>query len=261
MDIVIVTCVYKRPQILKVFLENYLYLQEQVEKSGNTLSLIMAGDKYADVDCYTLYKEVSSEVIWLNTPNSPLSNKWNTALNYAKKIPHSHVLILGSDDLLSLQTLEIYLAKGNDHDFIGISDMYILNSATGDFMFWPGYKLDRKGESLGAGRLIRKDILEQLGYKIWESNLSKTLDASMTRTIKDCVKTPLVLSCEKDGVFLMDIKSEVNIWSYEVYRSNHYRPAELSVVFSDNMPFSIFQSISQLIPRSSSAVAIGSSVS
>ena len=166
----------------------------------------------------------------------PLSNKWNTALRAAKDTDFDYILILGSDDLINAKTLKSYsdtIKEG--YNYLGITDMYVLNSENKELIYHKGYILNRKGESLGAGRLIHKSLIERVQYSLWRVGINKTLDGSMSAILNEVAEIKeKTLSCSDDNVFLLDIKSSTNIWSFQTYKEKVSFPVE-NTVLADNL--------------------------
>lgn len=256
MRVVILTCVHRRSKITSIFIQNYLLLKKSLSAVKIDLHLIICGDKKDDLENYNLYLPHKDKVTWVNSPNFPLSNKWNKTSRKLKSITFDYALILGSDDIISARTLRVLLRlAANGYNYLGITDMYILNSETGKLSFWAGYHANRKGETIGAGRLLHKDIIKELNYTLWDRGLNKSLDASLTRKIKSTT-LPIKhtgVSCAYDDVFLMDIKSSENIWSFDTFHNDNGTYVDTLETLVNNTSPRLIQFISQLIPLSSNA--------
>jgi hypothetical protein len=216
MIITFLTCAYKRPKILECFLNNFQSLKEQLAATIE-LKLVIAGDQKLDPECYALFQKYSNGATWVHSENLPLGKKWNTALKAIKNIPTDFVMIMGSDDLVDKNLIIKYvaIAKKSGVGYIGVRDMYFMNSATGDSTFWPGYRNRRIGEPIGCARMISKKVFERVAFQAWNNNLNKGLDASLTATLRKISVYPKVLSCKEDNIFVIDVKSETNIWGYK----------------------------------------------
>src|SRR6185295_597252 len=73
---------------------------------------LLLGQKFKIVlvvsDQYELNYYAKFPVYIIVRPNNPLGNKWQEGLNYARRFNPDHVVILGSDDLLSKDFHEKY---------------------------------------------------------------------------------------------------------------------------------------------------------
>lgn len=221
MKIAVITCAYKRPHVFDIFLTSFKRNLEYMYEHGFDFKLFVGGD-WADDDGVNLNACLSTlkqhEFTWVNYPNKPLSNKWNATLNKAIQEGFDYALILGSDDIIDNDFLRSSVLNVLDMGYVGVSDFYLVNTNNLSMKKWIGYQNDRKGESIGAGRMIDLDILQSKGFKggLWEEGLNKGLDASMTNTLKGFGMECSVTSCNDTGV-LIDVKSDTNIWSYESF--------------------------------------------
>ncbi len=226
--IVILTCVYKRPQILKLFLENFQALRKDLIETID-LTMIMAGAVWDDYAVWKTYDQYKEGILWVEMSNKQLGRKWNATSKYLRHKDFDYVLILGSDDLINKTLLTKYIdhAKAG-YNYFGLKDMFVLNSKTGEMIYWKGYTHNRKGETIGAGRMLSKRIVEELDYTLWDDKLNRGLDGSMTSRIK---KLPFVnekvFSYQKDSVLVCDVKSDVNIWSFRVWKGNTMNAGEV----------------------------------
>lgn len=214
MKIAVATCVYKRHEVFKIFLKNFKKNQQAL-KGVIDFSLWIAGDINKELRSFELIKS-GDGINWLHHENEPLSNKWNALINTLKTVEFDYLLILGSDDILSsVCFLKYYQLTRSGHDYIGFHDFFLLSPETMKMKYWHGFTRDRRGETTGAGRLIHKSLIENADWRLWDDGLNSGLDASMTKHLKPV--NPYGLWCKRDGVAMVDIKTAVNIWTYEKY--------------------------------------------
>ncbi len=247
--IIILTCAYQRPAIFKIFLDNYAFLRKTL-KNKVDLEMIVAGseedDTAWDEHCFEIVKNYEG-VVWLEHPNAPVGKKWNYTLEAVSKMYFYALLILGSDDLLTPE----FILKGisvleEGYNFTGVKDMYVLNSEDGEMVFWEGYAAARKGVSIGAGRMLTKELVEVAKFKLWDDNLNTSLDGSTMKILNatGAVKEKVFECSEIDRILLIDVKSAVNIWKYEVWAGI---PVDSSKMLPAFLPARVSKGLKKLI--------------
>lgn len=189
------TCAYKRLELLKIFLDNYLRLAQDNEIA---CTVVCSGKP-----AMTLCQKYPVNIIL--HPNNPLSDKWNVGLKSIKYHKWDSLLIMGSDDLI--YDLSVY----DDSPYQAYKDMYFYDKETHDTWYWKGYIKEQR--PIGAGRLISRQLIEERNYQLWKPGLNKNLDASMD------LPEPKLLSC-KDDFNLMSIKTSRFITPLNTYKRN-----------------------------------------
>jgi hypothetical protein len=90
---------------------------------------------------------------------------------------------------------------------------------------------------MGAGRVLSASRLQILGWQPWPSGLSRRLDGGMDQRLGRVLDVTLW-----DAPPLVDVKSEVNLWSYD-YMKHHAKqavtPAALRTLFQAHYPEAI----------------------
>ncbi len=173
--------------------------------------------------------------------NLPLSNKANSLCNFSRQLDWDYLMILGSDDVVGpgffdaydehLQPVEGTFAHAHEALSWGWSDLYMWEpgksvltkvvddnpnlvpevvSYTGRFVYWPGYNPIQRDESIGAGRILRRDVVERLDWQLYDEGINKNLDASMTARLK-AIGVTVPHGKLPEGVYLVDCKDEVSI--------------------------------------------------
>lgn len=116
------------------------------------------------------YYEGFENVIIVMAANNPLGLKWDAGVQAARNLPHSHIVITGSDDILS--KTHIKYATIIDKDFMGLRSWYILHENKLHLLLYVA-----KGNlPLGGGRVYSKSFLEKIDYKIFDTGKEKLLD-------------------------------------------------------------------------------------
>ena len=123
-------------------------------------------------------------------PNFPLGLKWNAGFAFAgREIDPDAFLFVGSSDWISdnwTRTAGGYLQHA---DMAGKTDMHLVDvgkpleyGQANDIRacYWPGYTdNERKGETIGLGRMIGRDMMRKMKYKPFNEHQNASLDYAM----------------------------------------------------------------------------------
>ena len=201
MKISMVTGVWKRPEVFKMFAKGVHHLDVDI-------NVIVAGSE-GD----TSRKMVESEGFnYIEIANQPLATKMNATTLAAKG--SDYVICMGSDDVLSQELLNhyiIWMEKG--YDFIGVQDFYFYDTKSGKSLYWGGYRDRRRFmHSAGAGRCISSDLMNRWKWQPWKVGDDDMLDNSMQGRIRGKQK---ILNIRELGVYALDIKSSTNMTPFK----------------------------------------------
>lgn len=224
--IAVVTCLWQRPALTSLVLAWYqaaaIKLRDKV-----TLKLVAVGSEGA------ASKNLAQKHGWLylEHPNKFLSDKWNIGVRFAKTLKPDAVLILGSDDVMSIPLLEHYVGLVNKVSYAGLLDIYFLDASSFKAVHFLGYiDKHRKGETVGAGRLLSSKLLDQLNWAPWAPKTRRSLDASMTEKIKKLkVKCHAFRMNQVKGGALIDIKTGTNIGTFKAVSTANKKSVSKSV--------------------------------
>ena len=135
-------------------------------------------------------------IIW--SINTPLGKKWQKGISICKRYSPDFIIILGSDDILSLKYIESaekYISQG--YELVSLKDWYVYNTQNNN-LYNCKYKSNR---SIGAGRIISKKILDRINWKLFPIDKNNTLDYySMLNLKKGLVKNISV--CDEELIVL-----------------------------------------------------------
>jgi hypothetical protein len=136
----------------------------------------------------------------------------------------THVICVGSDDLLSKELIDEYLKlmrKG--YDYIGVTDFYFYEMESGKAAYWGGYRdRQRIGHTAGAGRVISNALLDEWDWLPWDDKDSKYLDNSMQNKLRSSLHPKTTFSLKEKGLLAVDIKSQVNMTPFELWDNTSY---------------------------------------
>ena len=116
-----------------------------------------------------------------------------------------HVILMGSDDFINRKTFEIIQSLLPHHDYISFSDIIFKEGKR--FYHWTGYQNHRKGEPAGAGKVLRKDLLKELGYQVFIGGNDKGGDFTAHHNIMKKAKSPIQIGVDL-GAVLIDVKDK-----------------------------------------------------
>lgn len=132
--------------------------------------------------------------------------KCQSLLNAMKmKSDAEAVIFLGCDDFLHPDLYASLPELLKKHDFIAFKNIYFYESHRDRSWLWPGYiGRHRHGEPAGAGRVIRRDLLDRFNWKLWDGPGSE--DFASWKTVLKHMRNPLYLDCTRPGFTFVDVK-------------------------------------------------------
>lgn len=164
MKIVALIASHKRDTILRDCLACIMPQVDEVVVVGSTDWVEGKG-----LGC-SLAKKIVNEFdcIYVDHRNKILGEKWQAGLNRCRELSPDAILICGSDDLISPGWVDEYkqLSKNNRIDLFGTNIWYVYNPIIND-LIEVDYISKKRQDPIGAGRIINKFILDQLGWEIF----------------------------------------------------------------------------------------------
>ena len=121
--------------------------------------------------------------VWVQFNNKPLGSKWNAAFEEAKKYEPDACLYVGSSDWLSGNWIDFMRPHVDQNHLVGVPGMYLVDVSAANGrrgVFWPGYDLKHRNESIGIGRMLSRELLDKLKWRPFEGQADQSLDRSMT---------------------------------------------------------------------------------
>lgn len=196
--ILVYLAVWKRPRVTEICFAGIERMKTHPDYSIEALAVISEEEMIPLCEKYGVH--------WVIHPNTPLSNKKNFGLQKAKDFEFDYLMEIGSDDLITNDLLTHY--KGFwGKPFFGIKDAAYIHSEDGACR-----RLISKS-TYGAGRMIAREVLEKMRWKLWADNKHRGLDNnSVFAMIKKGVMYTQVPPMDVPGV--IDIKSDVNLWPF-----------------------------------------------
>jgi len=206
MKIMILMPVYKRPDILKTVI---FYLKRLKTKHELFIVPILSReDKYFTENLRTVL-----DFHYITHPNQPLGTKKNAGMRYALRFKWDYFMDLGSDNIINPSLFDVYeLYLKERFRFFGLLNLFMYDIDQGKGLFIKNYN---DGMCFGAGRMLRRDVIEQVG-DLWPEEHDVGMDTmSRKKIVKFCDETPIETGEEP---LILDLKSEQNLnpfWSIE----------------------------------------------
>jgi hypothetical protein len=119
--------------------------------------------------------------LWVDYKNVPLAEKWNRGFQETKQYDPDACVFVGSSDWISDNWIAEMKPHLQQYDLIGTHGCHFLHlgNKENQLCYWPGYHKQRKGESIGIGRLLSRSLLDKLHFKPFNDQLHNSLDGSM----------------------------------------------------------------------------------
>ena len=144
----------------------------------------------------------------------------NQAAIQAKQTEADYYLLMGSDDIVGTDLMELYLKYIKEgYEYIYLLDCYFYHTGLKMGLYWGGYRMKHNaGHPLGAGRVLSKELMEKMDFQPWyDVKMSGLLDQAMNEKIAQIKPKARAIHCLSEGVFILDIKSEVNMTKFDLW--------------------------------------------
>jgi len=213
MQITIVSAIWGRYRLTEIFLQS---LKRYRQDYG--IEAVVAGSEGGKT------KDICDKygVGYVEVKNKPISNKFIKA-SVEAIVKHSpdYLMILGSDDFVNDALISKYLSLAEKkYDLIGLLNCYFYHTKSKGATRWRGYNNYRKGETVGMGRMLSRNVYEKLERKLWSEGMDSSLDHTMMKRlakVKGLTRTAIRM---EDGVVAVDVKGQGNITRFGAYRAN-----------------------------------------
>ena len=210
MNLTIITAVWKRPEVFEMFATGIKSLQRHFKGRLN-IDVCISGSEGEEskqmVENHGYY--------YVEYHNRALGQKMNKAALLTRKTedkdnPCDYYLLLGSDDIMGVDIMEHYfeeMEKGTD--YVYVTDYYFFDINTKRALYWAGYtKRLNRGHACGAGRMISRNVMDQLNFQPWYDNkMHHGLDTAFDRRIRGIEMKIKAFNLKALGCFALDIKS------------------------------------------------------
>jgi hypothetical protein len=160
-----------------------------LNKQSLVPAIILVVSNLADSFFAKQLSKTFNNVFVTHHQNYPIGGKWNAGVEYAQKLGVNGLMILGSDDLLSLDYFKTCYnaidsgkgSKGNGVDLIGNRSWLIYDVSK------KMYQLEYKpivNMFLGGGRMFSKNFLDSVNWQIFRKYRPMHLDGEGHEKVK-----------------------------------------------------------------------------
>jgi hypothetical protein len=219
MKIAIVTAIWQRPEVWDMFKQGVRRLRNQYEDVE--VEVCVAGS-----EGYRSQNRCKENWIhYVEMPNNPLGRKMNAASLLSKETNADYYLLMGSDDIICNNLFDLYLDYMEQGiDYIYLMDGFFFDTTTKKSLYWAGYRQDHnKGDSLGAGRMLSKKMMEKMDYQCWyDVKMSGLLDQAMNEKLEGFEYTKQEIWLRDNNCMLLDIKSSTNMTKFAKWDNTEF---------------------------------------
>lgn len=135
-------------------------------------AIVLVASNQEDVDFCERLRVIYRNVFLVIHQNYPIGGKWQAGVDYARKLGVKGLMILGSDDMLSLGYVEECFSKidmglgssGNGVDLVGKRSWYIYDLNTN--LYFLEYT-EAVTIFLGGGKMFSKNFLDKVDWHIF----------------------------------------------------------------------------------------------
>lgn len=149
--------------------------------------------------------------------NDPFGEKKNAGIEEALKLDFDYVMELNSDGIMTNYLFDLYDTYFGKHPFFGVRTLHFFDVKTKRAKRFQYAMTDIIGSGRCYSREMIEDVIEKRGT-LWHYRLNKGLDQN---GLHNANKSGWFHKQVDPGgkVGLIDVKSEVNIWSFDFFRS------------------------------------------
>jgi len=163
-------------------------------------------------------KLCTHDLVVMFLKNELLGYKLNQGVLIASKFNFDYLMNFGSDDLIHEKLIDIYMPFIEmDVQLFGLNSVWFYENGQD-----PVYFNTYNGKYLvGAGRMIHfrtvNKVIKQYGG-LYPDEINKGMDTASAKRIINCGIDPVSIKTD-DFPYIVDVKSDVNINSFELIRS------------------------------------------
>lgn len=209
--IVIITLCWKRPEILRVFLDNHYALVPRP-------TIVIAGSP--DDGCEDIVKEYDN-CIYIQRPNIPMGKKANDACETAKGLG-THYMMTGSDDLISQKMWSYYVNYKGDH--LGLRDLYFYDVRINKMIYWKGYRegTPKQDMPIGAAKMVSNSVMEAVNFRPYNDESKYPREHDTHKSFLQLGVPLTVMRMDEIGGACVDLKNSDSITRFKLWPNSVY---------------------------------------
>lgn len=191
--------IWQRENITKICFDNL----KELQKDFNIEVLCIVSEQWAKIEAFKYgFKQVYAS-------NDCLGTKMNIGVQEALQYDFEYLMNLGSDDIITKDLFKLYEPYfKNNKAIFGSRKLTFIDSKSKEA------KLYDYDFLIGAGRCIRKDVLIECVVKDGNVDMYDKVNAGLDMCSLKRFYKYAHTEIDNDFNTIFDIKSDVNIWSY-----------------------------------------------
>ncbi|MCF6314096.1 MAG: hypothetical protein L3J39_16735 [Verrucomicrobiales bacterium] len=206
LDLAVVIGFYGRHQVLELVIRELVKLEQQ----GYSIAVFLTCSNTEDYQFAQKLKAHLPCIGVRQSPNHPLGQKWQAGVDFARKFSPRHLLITGSDDMVSqdflIHAMQLLSedAPSGGFEFAAPASWFIYEISDDSHQrgtLWEVAYVASIKQPLGAGRVYSSRLLDRIDWKLFENTLNVGLDTfGYNQIINSNAQTVLIPS--NKGVIL-----------------------------------------------------------
>lgn len=212
--VVVMTCMWKRPKLTDYIFKRWAKEKELCRDTLDVTLLAVGSEGTAS----RVIAEKNG-FIYREFENFPLNRKNNFASLSAKEFDPEVVVYVNSDTLFSFGALKNLVDKSDPVSFVGLRNLYNFSPRHKRMSLWNGWESreSRHLEPIGTGRCFSKNILENVGWHLWDNavEINKGLDYNCKIKLTKIGFSFKSYTMKDLDLTAVEVKTETNIWKWE----------------------------------------------
>lgn len=207
MKILILTPIWKRPEIVRLFVKSL----SRLKFNYDMLFIVSPEDPFRD----EIISFLPSRAFITGIENFPFGRKKNHGLAIAKTLKWDYLLELNSDSIVNPKLMDIYRPyMDRGVPFFGLNNLYVIDYYTKKAVFIPAYNSTGGKDvmSYGSGQMLARSACPD---RLWEDNLNEGMDTNKICTLRMAGVDETVVDCG-DTPMIIDIKTNTTITHFKM---------------------------------------------
>lgn len=235
-NIAIVIPCWMRPEILSLTVKQLNILcEENINKVNITVIYSLSHEDPQISEVISALKFCMHKYYVVFSDNNLLGQKVNDAITIAISLDFDYIMNLGSDDLIHPDLIDLYLPfLEMEIPFFGLASVWFYKSGEKPFCF-QNYN---SNYLIGAGRMIHKKVINKVNDKfgsLYNPSINRGMDTHSANKIMECGFKQIFVYDGKHPL-IVDIKSDINIHSYEAIRSANFVETDSEINILEYFP-------------------------
>jgi hypothetical protein len=218
-SIAIVIPCWKRAEILKLTMLQLNQFIKYASEKVNVRVFYVFSEEDPEINQHLQNLKVCThDICVVFAPNDQLGKKLNQGVSIAAKFGYHYLMNFGSDDLIHEKLIDLYMPFIEMNlPFFGLNSVWF-QEGQADPIYFKSYN----GKYLvGAGRMIHFDVVNKVMMHyggLYPDEICRGMDTASAKRIINCGIHPVPIHTD-EFPYIVDLKSEVNINSFEFIKS------------------------------------------